>query len=112
MSSGSTSAGGLPRNGSSRSSGGHQGRPSARETADQLPCAVEQQPAPWSRLGLVGERLEEPRLGLRPDSRHGSEPARGRRLAKLVGRADAERARELDRALRTKPEIAAEADEI
>ena len=83
-----------------------------RDAPDELPGAVEQQPAPRPRLGLAGERLEQPRLGLRPDPRHGPQPARGRRLAKLVGGADAERPRELDRALRAEPEVAAEADEI
>jgi hypothetical protein len=55
-----------------------------------------------------------PRLGLplRPDSRHGSQPALGGRRAKLVGRADAERPAELDRALRAETEIAAEADQV
>ena len=83
-----------------------------RDASDELPGAVEQEPAPRSRLGLAGERLEQLRLGLRPDARDGPQPARGRRLAKLVGGADAERPRELDRALRAEPEVAAEADEI
>ena len=36
----------------------------------------------------------------------------GRRRAKLVGRADAERPRELDRALRAEPQVAAETDQV
>ena len=85
-------------------------RPRSPPTSSQR--AVEQQPAPRPRLALAGERLEQLRLGLRPDARHGPQPARGRRLAKLLGRADAERPRELDRALRAQPEVAAEADEL
>ena len=49
---------------------------------------------------------------LRPDPRHGPQPPGRRRLAQLVGRADAERPRDLDRALRAQPEVAAEADEV
>ena len=82
-----------------------------RDAAHELPGAVEQQPALRARLGLAGERLEQPRLGLRPDAGHGPQPPGGRRLAQLVGRADAERPRDLDRALRAEPEVAAEADE-
>ena len=37
--------------------------------ADELPRPVEQQPARRPRLGLARERLEQPRLGLRPDAR-------------------------------------------
>ncbi len=70
--------------------------------------------SPWRGcgLGLAAERLEQPRLGLRPDTRHGPQPARGRSLAELVGGAHAERPRELDRALRPQAEIAAEPDEV
>ena len=83
-----------------------------RDAADQLPGAVEQQPAPRPRLGLAGERLEQPRLGLRPDPGHAAQPARGRRLAQLVGGAHAERPRQLHRAPRAEPQVAAEADEV
>ncbi len=83
-----------------------------RDAPDQLPRAVEQEPAPWSRLGLAGKRFEQLRLDLRPDARDRPQPARGRRFAKLVGGADVERARKLDGALRPEPEVAPEADEI
>ena len=83
-----------------------------RDASHELPRAVEQEPAPRPRLALAIERLQEPRLGLRPDARHGPQPACGRRLAELVGGADPERPSELHRALRAEPEVAAEADEI
>ena len=53
---------------------GHLAVQGSRDAADELPGAVEQEPAPGSRLGLAGERLEEPRLGLRPDTRHAPQP--------------------------------------
>ncbi len=58
------------------------------------------------------ERLEELRLGLRPDARHRPQSPGGRRLAKLIGGVDVERPGELDRALRPEPEVTAEADEV
>ncbi len=82
-----------------------------RDRAHELPGAVEQQCALRSRLGLAGESLEEPRLGLRADAADGPQAAGRCRLAQLVGRPDAERSRDLDRALRAEPEVAAEADE-
>ena len=83
-----------------------------RDAADELQRAVEQEPAPRSRHGFAGQRLEQPRLGLRPDPRHGAQAARGGRLAQLGGRPDAERPRELDRALRAQAEVAAQADQL
>jgi len=82
------------------------------DASDQLPGMVEQKSLPRSRLGLAGESLEELLLRLRSDTRHGPKPARGRSRAKLVGCADVERPRELDRTLRTQPEVPTEADEI
>jgi hypothetical protein len=52
------------------------------------------------------------RFGLRADSWRAPQPPLARRLAKLVGGADPERARQLDRAPRIQAEIPAEADEI
>ena len=63
-----------------------------RDARHELPGAIEQKPAPRARLGLAGERLEQSRLGLRPDPRHGLQPPGGRRLAQFLGRADAQRA--------------------
>ena len=79
--------------------------------AHELPPAVEQHCALRSRLGLARERFEEPRLGLRSDAADRLQAPRGRRLAQLVGCPDVERLRDLDRALRAEPEVAAEADE-
>jgi hypothetical protein len=82
------------------------------DASHELPGAVEQQAAPRARLGLAAERLDQPRLGLRPDSGDAPQPAGGRRLAQLVGGADSERSRYLDRAFSAQAEIAAHADQI
>ena len=83
-----------------------------RDAADELARAVEQQPAARPRLLLAGERLEQPRLGLRPDAGHGAQPPGRGRLAQLLGGADAERPGDLHRAPRGQPEVAAEPDEV
>ena len=54
----------------------------------------------WTRLALPRQALEQPRLGLRSDSRDVAQAACRGSLAQLVGRPDAQCARELDRALR------------
>ena len=51
-------------------------------------------------------------LGLRPDSRHLAKPPLRGRLAQLVERADAERLRDVHRALGAQPEQPPDADEI
>ena len=51
-------------------------------------------------------------LGLRPDSRHLAKPPLRCRLAQLVERADAERLRDVHRALGAQPEQPPDADEI
>src|SRR5256885_4853789 len=67
---------------------------------------------PSSACKITAERVQEPRLGLRPDAGNAAQPARRRRLAKLVDRAHAERASELERTLRAETEVATEADQI
>ena len=52
------------------------------------------------------------RLGRRPDSRHGAQPPGRRSLPELVGRADAERAPEVDHPLRPEADEAAEPDQL
>jgi hypothetical protein len=84
----------------------------ARHACDQLPGAVQQQAASRSRLALARERVEQPRLALGPDPRHAPQPPGRRRLAQLAGRPHAERPRDLERAPRPEPEVAAEADEL
>ena len=56
------------------------------DPADELPRAVEREPALRPRLGLARERREDLRLDLRPDPRHGAQPSGGRGLAELLGR--------------------------
>src|SRR5439155_3454088 len=82
------------------------------DPADELPRPVQQQAAARARLVLGGERLEEPLLGLLPDSGHGSQPSGGRRLPELVGGADPERARDLDRTAGAEAEAPSKADEV
>jgi hypothetical protein len=52
-----------------------------RDASNELPGAVQQETAPRSWLGLAGERLEQLRLGLRPDSGDAAQPSGSRRLA-------------------------------
>ena len=66
-----------------------------RHAADQLPGVVEEQAALRPRLALAGERVEQLRLALGPDPRHGPQPPGRRRLAQLAGRPHAERPRDL-----------------
>ncbi len=80
--------------------------------AKELPGPVQQQPLAGPRFLFAGERLEEPRLGLRSDPGDVAQPAfRGGR-AELLGRADAERPRQLHGAPRAEPQVATEAHEI
>ena len=83
-----------------------------RDAFDELPAAIEQKSVLRSRLLLAGERVKQPRFRLRPDTRHGPQPAGGRRFAKLIRGAHAERPCEFDRALRAEPEVTSEADKI
>ena len=83
-----------------------------RDRAHELPPAREQQAAPWPRLVLARERLEQARLGLWAHSRSLGEAARCRGVSQLVGRAHAERARHVDHAPRADPEVAPETDQI
>ena len=79
---------------------------------DELPRAASSSPRGGSRLGFARERLEQPRLGLGPD--RPARPAAGRPPPPREAprrRADAERPRDLHRALRAQPEIAAETDQ-
>src|SRR5215211_118385 len=85
---------------------------SGGDTSDQVPGAVKKETAPGTRLALAPERIEQARLGLRPDPWRGSQAPRGRGLAKLVRSADIEGACKLKRALCPEPEVAAEPDEI
>ena len=55
---------------------------------------------------------EQALLRLRPDARNRRQPSCARRLAELLGRADAERAPDLDHPLRADTERAAEPDEL
>ena len=67
-----------------------------RHASDQLPGVVEEQAALRPRLALAGERVEQLRLALGPDPRHGPQPPGRRRLAQLAGRPHAERPRDLE----------------
>ncbi len=58
------------------------------------------------------ERGADLRLRRRADARHLAQPSRRRGLAQLLGVADAERAAELDHALRRQPDEPAEADQL
>jgi hypothetical protein len=82
-----------------------------RDAVDQVARAVEQQPARRLRRGPAGQRLEQPSLGLGPDAGDAPQPPRRRGLAQFLRRPDPERARDVDRAPRGQPEVAAEADE-
>ena len=66
-----------------------------RHASDQLPGVVEEQAPLRPRLALAGERVEQLRLALGPDPRHGPQPPGGCRLAQLAGRLHAERPRDL-----------------
>ena len=82
-----------------------------RDASHELAAAREADPALRPLIGLARERVEELRLGLRPDPRHGPQPAGRRRCAQLVCRVDVQCARDLDRAPRPEPEIATQSDE-
>ena len=78
----------------------------------ELAGAVEQEPLARAALGFLRQGLAQLGLGLGADAGHGAEAAFGGGLAQLFGGADAEGARDLDRAPRAEPEVAAEADEV
>ena len=61
---------------------------------------------------ILRERRPELLLRLRPDSRHLAKAPLRSRLAQLVERADAERLRDVHRALGAQPEQPPDADEI
>jgi hypothetical protein len=82
------------------------------DAAGELAGAVEQKPLATARLVLARQRLEQPRLRLRTDPRRRLQPARERGLAQLLGAANAERPRQLQRATRAQTEVAPEPDEV
>ena len=82
-----------------------------RDRGHELAREVQHQRPLWPRLRVAGERVEELRLELRADAGHAAQPPGGRRLAQLLGGPDVERLRDLDRAPRGQPEVAAEPDQ-
>ena len=84
----------------------------ARDAADQLPGTVEPY-TPWrAGFGLTGQRRHQLRLGLRADAGHVAQTAGSGRLPQLACGADLEGAGDVDDALGTQPEVAAQTDEV
>src|SRR5581483_8418948 len=79
---------------------------------EQLPGAIEQQAAPWARVAFPGQCLQQASLDLGADAGDRGEPPRRRRLPELIGGADAQGLRDLDRAPRGQPQKAAEPDQL
>ena len=87
--------------------------PSAAATAPTSSRArLSRSPSRGRGCCSLRERLEQQRLGLGTDPRHVAQPPRRGGLAELVGGADVERPRKLDRASSAEPEVPTEADEI
>ncbi len=84
----------------------------AGDRVDELPGAVEHQSGPRLGLRVAGELITQLGLDLRPDPGDIAQLAGRGRLAQLVCRADVQRPRNLHRALRAQPEVAAESDQI
>ena len=82
-----------------------------RDPERQLASGREQDAALRRRLLGRHQRGQDLRLDLRPDPGHGPQPPGRGRLAELLRGADAERPRDLDRALRGQPQVAAEPDQ-
>jgi hypothetical protein len=78
---------------------------------EQRTRAVERHALLLRPLGVF-ESLQQAPFGLRPDSGDGCQPAVARSLAKLLGSRDAERAADLDHALRSHAEEASEPDQL
>ena len=82
------------------------------DALEERAAAVEEKGAPRRRSPFLRERLPEPCLRLRPDPGDGAETAVADGSAKLLGRRDPERLRDLDRPLRREAEQAADPDDL